>query len=87
MYADYSENVAEIKPHRILAINRGESEGYLKVKVLIDDAFAVRVCEAFFVKNESVTTSNVKNAVADAYKRLIQPSIEREVRGLLTENA
>lgn len=87
MYADYSESVAEIKPHRILAINRGESEGYLKVKVLIDDAFAVRVCEAFFVKNESVTTANVKNAVADAYKRLIQPSIEREIRGLLTENA
>lgn len=87
MYADYIESVAEIKPHRVLAVNRGESEGYLKVKVAVDEAFAVRVCETFFVKDGSVTTANVKSAVADAYKRLIQPSIEREVRSFLTENA
>ena len=87
MYADYSEPVSEIKSHRILALNRGEDEGYLKVKVAIDEEFAVRVCEVGFVKEGSVTTPCVKEAVADAYKRLIQPSIEREIRNYLTENA
>lgn len=86
-YADYCEPVAQIKPHRVLALNRGENEGCLKVKVSVDEAFAVRVCEAAFVKDGSVTTQNVKNAVADAYKRLIYPSVEREVRNYLTENA
>lgn len=86
-YADYSESVAEIKPHRVLAVNRGESEGYLKVKVAIDEAFAIRVCEAAFVKEGSVTTENVRRAAEDSYKRLIQPSIEREIRNYLTENA
>ncbi len=87
MYAEYSEPVAEIKSHRVLAINRGEDEGYLKVKVTIDEDFAIRVCEIGFVKDGSITTDCVKAAVADAYKRLIHPSIEREVRNYLTENA
>ncbi len=87
MYADYSEPVSEIKSHRILALNRGEDEGYLKVKVTIDEDFAIRVCEVGFVKEGSVTTSSVKLAVADAYKRLIHPSIEREIRNVLTESA
>ena len=87
MYADYAEPVSEIKSHRVLALNRGEEEGYLKVKVAIDEEFAVRVCEIGFVKEGSVTTACVKAAVADAYKRLIQPSIEREIRNYLTENA
>lgn len=87
MYAEYSEPVSEIKSHRVLALNRGEDEGYLKVKVTIDDDFAVRVCEVGFVKEGSVTTPCVKAAAADGYKRLIQPSIEREIRNYLTENA
>lgn len=87
MYADYSEPVSEIKSHRVLALNRGEEEGYLKVKVAIDEEFAVRVCEVGIVKEGSVTMPCVKAAVADAYKRLIQPSIEREIRNYLTENA
>ncbi len=87
MYAEYSEPVSEIKSHRVLAINRGEDEGYLKVKINIDEEFAVRVCEIGFVKEGSITTACVKEAVADAYKRLIHPSIEREVRSFLTENA
>ena len=86
-YADYAEPVAEIKSHRVLALNRGEDEGYLKVKVTIDEDFAVRVCEVGFVKEGSITTTCVKFAVADAYKRLIHPSIEREIRSFLTENA
>ena len=87
MYADYQEPVSEIKSHRVLALNRGEDEGYLKVKVVIDEDFAVRVCEVGFVKEGSITTPCVKAAVADAYKRLIHPSIEREVRNVLTESA
>ncbi len=87
MYADYSESVAEIKSHRILAINRGEDAGYLKVRVSVPEDFAVRVCEVGKVKEGSVFTPLVKEAVADAYKRLIQPSVEREVRNALTEKA
>lgn len=86
-YAEYEEPVSEIKGHRILALNRGEKEEYLKVKVAIDEDFAVRVCETFFVKEGSVTTESVKRAVADSYSRLIEPSIEREIRAMLTENA
>jgi len=86
-YADYSEPIAEIKSHRILAINRGEDEEFLKVKIEIDKDFAIRVCETFYVKNGSITTEQVKLAVADSYERLIKPSIEREIRAELTENA
>ncbi len=87
MYKDYAEPVSEIKSHRVLALNRGEDEGYLKVKVTIDEEFAVRVCQVGFVKEGSITTPCVRFAVADAYKRLIHPSIEREIRNILTESA
>ena len=87
MYKDYSEPVSEIKSHRVLAINRGEDEGFLKVKVEIDEEFAVRVCSVGKVKEGSVTTQNVKDAIADSYDRLIAPSIEREIRNYLTDNA
>jgi len=86
-YADYDELVSDIKSHRVLALNRGEDEGFLKVKIEIDKEFAIRVCETFFVKDGSVTTEQVKLAVADAYDRLIKPSIEREIRNVLTESA
>lgn len=86
-YADYSEPVSEIKNHRILAINRGEKEGYLRVKLGIDKAFGGRVCMAAFVKEESIFTPYVEAACADAYERLISPSIEREVRNVLTDAA
>ncbi len=86
-YAQYEEPVSEIKGHRILALNRGEKEDYLKVKVSIDEELAVRVCEAYYVKDGSITTECVKRAVADSYDRLIEPSIEREIRAMLTEHA
>ena len=86
-YADYSEPVSEIKNHRILAINRGEKEGYLRVKLGIDKAFGGRVCMAAFVKEGSIFTPYVEAACADAYERLISPSIEREVRNVLTDAA
>ncbi len=87
MYADYSEPVAEIKSHRILALNRGEKEGFLRVKVAVDKDFAYRVCQAGYVKEGSITTDLVKDAVCDGYDRLIYPSIEREIRGVLTDSA
>ncbi|MGN0819744.1 MAG: Tex family protein [Christensenellaceae bacterium] len=87
MYADYSEPVCEIKSHRVLAINRGEKDGILKVKLSIDKDFAVRVCSVNFVKEGSITTQYVKEAVEDSYERLIFPSIEREVRNVLTDVA
>lgn len=86
-YADYSEPVSDIKNHRILAINRGEKEGYLRVKLGIDKAFGGRVCMAAFVKEGSIFTPYVEVACADAYERLIAPSIEREVRNTLTDAA
>ena len=86
-YADYSEPVADIKNHRILAINRGEKEGYLRVKLGIDKAFGGRVCMAAFVKEGSIFTPYVEAACSDAYERLIAPSIEREVRNTLTDAA
>lgn len=87
MYADYQEAVAEIKNHRVLALNRGEKEGFLRVKVAVDKDFAYRVCQAGFIKEGSITTDLVKAAVCDGYDRLIYPSIEREIRGVLTDAA
>ena len=87
MYYDYSERVAKIPGHRILAVNRGEREGFLKVKVDLNaDAF-VSVLSDKFVRPGSVTTESVDAAVQDAWKRLIAPSVEREVRSALTERA
>ena len=88
MYAEHKEGVTEIKSHRVLAINRGEKEGFLKVRITLDKDFAHRVCEAAFVKaGASITSPLVAAACADAYDRLIYPSIEREIRNDLTESA
>ena len=88
MYYDYSESVKTIAPHRVLAINRGEKEDFLKVKVEINNEKVIN-----YIINEYVNDRNFKNkeqivnAIEDSYKRLILPSIEREVRNSLTENA
>ena len=88
MYYDYSESVKTIAPHRVLAINRGEKEDFLKVKVEINNEKVIN-----YIINEYVNDKNFKNkeqivnAIEDSYKRLILPSIEREVRNSLTENA
>ena len=87
MYRDYAEPVSEIKSHRVLAINRGEAEGCLKVKIEFDKAFGTRICCAYAVKPGSVTSHLVEEAAADAYERLIFPSLEREIRVYLTEQA
>lgn len=87
MYKDYSERIDKIPSHRILAINRGEKEECLKVSVAADEEVSVRKIENRFVKGESITKEIVCEAAADSYKRLIFPSIEREVRGELTDKA
>lgn len=87
MYVEYSEPVCEVKSHRVLALNRGEDTGYLRVKVEIDKAFAGRICAASAVKEGSIFTEQVRAAAADSYDRLIAPSMEREIRSYLTEQA
>ena len=87
MYADYSENIAEIKSHRVLAVNRGEKEGFLKVKICFNDEIAKRIAGAGYLKDGGYSTQLVKEAVEDGYDRLIFPSIEREIRAALTEVA
>ncbi len=89
MYADYAELVPEIKNHRILAINRGEKEGCLKAKIYFDPEIAKRVCVSKYikVKNETVCAKLIEEAADDGYDRLIEPSIQREVRAILTDRA
>lgn len=87
MYKDYSESVAKIADHRILAINRGEKEDFLKVSIDFDKDKAMFIIAKNHIKEGSPTTATVKLAAEDAYSRLIFPSIEREIRSSLTERA
>lgn len=87
MYYNYSEPIKTIAPHRILAVNRGEREEILRVSVQITPEPILTWLEQKFVKQDSVTADLVKLAVADAYKRLIAPAVEREIRNELTEKA
>ncbi len=86
MYYEYSEAVKYIKPHRILALNRGENEKVLTIKINVSKDEILNFLEKKLIKNEkSFVVSTVKEAILDAYKRLIEPSIEREIRSELTE--
>ena len=88
-YYDYSEPISRIVPHRVLAMNRGESEKILRISIL-DDAEGVHrylVKEVIPVREVTESTKQVKLAIEDAYKRLIKPSIEREIRANLKEVA
>ena len=87
MYADYAELVPEIKNHRVLAINRGEKEGCLKVKLYFNPDLAKRVCTAKYVHSKGACADIITEAADDGYDRLIEPSIEREVRAILTDRA
>lgn len=85
MYYDYSERIKYIKPHRILAINRGENEDVLSVSIEYEKDRVINYLEKMVIKNEnSIVTDIVRDAILDGYKRLIQPSIEREIRSDLT---
>jgi len=97
VYFNYSENVKKIPPHRILAINRAEKEGVIRVKIVCDSKDNIRYLNRHMLKNISriperieynrYTTPVIKEAVEDSYKRLISPAIEREIRNQLTEKA
>ncbi|MBS5926197.1 MAG: RNA-binding transcriptional accessory protein [Clostridium sp.] len=85
MYYDYSEEVRKIPPHRILAINRGEKEKILSVKITIGEDKIISYLEREILKGNETTDEQLKLAIRDAYKRLIFPSIEREIRSELTD--
>ena len=88
MYYDYSEQVKRIKPHRVLALNRGEKEGILSVSIDNDDDRTIEYLTKKEIKNDkSIVVDIIKESIKDAYKRLIKPSIEREIRSDLTEIA
>lgn len=87
MYADYAEKLSEIKSHRVLAVNRGEKEECLKVKICFDADLAKRVCAAKYVRSDGECARLIREAASDGYDRLIAPSVEREVRSLLTDKA
>ena len=86
-YYDYSEPVEKIPSHRILAILRGENEEMLKVRIDCSDATCLNAVYSEFVKEKSIFTDIVKNACADSWQRLLQPSIEREIRNELRDGA
>lgn len=88
MYYDYNEPVLKIKPHRILAVNRAEKEGIISVKISLDGAKIMEFLERKNIKNkDSFCAKYIKEAIEDSYKRLIFPSVEREIRGDLTDKA
>ena len=85
MYYEYSEDVSKIPPHRILAINRGEKEKILSVKINVNEEKILSYLENKILKKNDVTDKYLSLAIKDSYKRLIFPSIEREVRSELTD--
>lgn len=87
MYYDYKEAVKTIPPHRILAINRAEREKYISVKIEIDSERIINRLIESKVNKASIFAEYYKKAIEDSYKRLIAPSIEREIRNTLTEKA
>ena len=88
MYYDYSEKIRNAKEYRILAINRGEKENVLNVSIDVNLEHIISFLEKKIIKNEvSPVVDIVKDAIYDSYKRLIFPSIEREIRGKLKEEA
>ena len=88
MYYDYSEAVKKVPGHRVLAMNRGEAEKVLTVKISVDEEQIIKYLESkVIVNNNENTVPQLKEAITDAFSRLIFPSIEREIRNELTEKA
>ena len=88
MYYEYSENISKVAGHRVLALNRGEKEKFLTVKIEAPEEDILRYLQKKVVRKDNPVTSPVlKEVVEDSYKRLIAPAIEREIRNLLTEKA
>jgi protein Tex len=88
MYYEYREPVNKVVPHRVLAMNRGEKEDIIKVNIQPDAEDILQYLQRQVIKNvHSPVAADVKEAIEDSYKRLIQPSVEREIRNDLTEKA
>ena len=87
MYYDYQEAIKYIPSHRILAINRGEKEDFLKVKIEKPEEKILQYIERDIIKGETQFTEMLKDTILDSFKRLIEPSIDREIRSDLTEKA
>lgn len=87
MYYEFKEPVAKVPSHRVLAINRGEREEFLQVSIDVETEPIISWLNQNYAKEGTVTTDLVKKALADAYKRLIAPAVERDLRGELTEMA
>ncbi len=80
MYYNFSEKLKSIRPHRILAINRGEKDGFLKVKFEVNDDEIIKYLESKIIKNDSIFKNILLDCIKDAYKKNIKPSIERQIR-------
>lgn len=87
MYYDYKEPIKSVANHRILALNRGEKEKKLKVSIDSPDEELISLIKSLMIKEESYTAQYIEAAIIDGYKRLLYPSIEREIRNNLTERA
>ena len=87
MYYEFSEEAKRIAMHRVLAINRGEKEKFLKVSLSINDEMAIDYLNKNIIKGECIFTEDIKDAILNAYKNYIFPAIEREIRSDLTEEA
>ena len=87
MYYDFNEKVNKMPSHRILAINRGEKEDFLKVKIVKDEEKILQIIQKDIIKGETQFTQYLIDTIVDSFKRLIEPSIDREIRSDLTEKA
>jgi len=87
MYYEFSQEVRSMPAHRVLAVNRGEREGFLKVDVIVNDPACTDILGKAFVREGSITTEQVRITTEDAWTRLLKPSIEREIRNELTDRA
>ena len=86
-YFDFNEPIAKAPSHRILALFRAEAEGLLKVKLSINADDALNVLDGIFLRNDNASTDLVQDAIDDAWKRLLEPSLETEIRALYKEKA
>ncbi len=87
IYYDYKEKISKIAPHRVLAINRGEKEGILQVKITNDDERMKAYIKKGILKNNKFTSDIISSSIDDSYSRLIKPSIDRDIRSQLKEEA
>ena len=87
IYYDFTETIKTLPSHRILAINRGEKEKFLKVKLVKNEQYILNLLEKHIIKRNSTRENELQATIQDSWKRLIEPSLDREIRADLTEKA